>query len=212
MDIPIDMQVNFEAALSVMLVVFAAPQNAHLATQQMPMFLDQFLAAFPTRLSVRQLRIGLKNLVHLLGSSTYEFRTPEADLLAATLIEVLRHRAISASLRPLTNMTKQFSPHGVKTNMDTLLSEKAVLTMAIIDCLPFVDLRLLEECLLFLPELINSLADRKMQQECTKHLWETMTSNLMDADRSQLCTAWWTTNGGREALLGQNYNNAVTRF
>ena len=81
------------------------------------------------------------------------------------------------------------------------LSEQTVLTLTLLDALPFLPLDLLEEWLPISADLLYRIPDETMREECKKRLWDILISGEMDPDRSQICVTWWSTRGGREFVL-----------
>ncbi|TKA65167.1 hypothetical protein B0A55_09667 [Friedmanniomyces simplex] len=188
----------FEAAHSVMLAAFSAPQNVELTAKHLPFYVDALFKVFPSNLSARQFRLAFKTLLSL--------ATPPSELAAnqpmlpATLLELLHERAYSASTVPLlphpASNDPQAPPEAVME-----LSEQAVLTLTVIDTLPQLSLDLLEEWLPLAAGMVNSVADASMREHCREHFWHVLMDGEMDPHRSQLCAAWWNTSGGREMVL-----------
>ena len=73
--------------------------------------------------------------------------------------------------------------------------------LALLDALPFLPSRSLEEWLPLAAELLNMIADPAMRKVCKARFWEVLESGEMDVDRATVCVAWWTTRGGRDMLL-----------
>lgn len=96
--------------------------------------------------------------------------------------------------------------------------------LAIIDCLPYLSLDLLEEWLPLTAMVVHSIDDNDSTMAtaysrpahgpeekeqpvpltahgCRERLWEVLSGGEMDVERSQLCVAWWSTRGGREMTL-----------
>lgn len=124
-------------------------------------------------------------------------------LLAATLLELLHERALHAATAPLleadpANTIGQAQP---PQQTSPPQSEQSVLVLTLIDSLSSLSLDLLEEWLPLCAALVNTIEEQQMREHCRQHMWETMVRGDMDAERSQICVAWWTTLGGREALL-----------
>ena len=127
-------------------------------------------------------------------------------LLAATLLEIVHERALHAPTQLLSqddisgNAAGDSEKHQLSRPVPSL-SEQSILILTVVDALPNLSLELLEEWLPISADLINKVHSEPMREHCRLHLWETMVGGDMDPDRSQLCVAWWTTQGGREALL-----------
>lgn len=186
----------FEAAHSVMLAVFSAPQNADITTTHLPFYIDALFRVFPHNLSARQFRLAFKTLLRL--SNPPAALASREPMLSSTLLELLHERASQASTIPLspppTDKTSEAEPP-----ID--LSEQAVLTLTIIDTLTQLPLDLLDEWLPVATEMVNRIEDSAMREYCKEHFWHVLVGGEMDPDRSGLCHAWWSTGGGREMVL-----------
>lgn len=188
----------FEAAHSVMLAAFSAPQNADLTTRHLPFYVDALFKVFPSNLSSRQFRLAFKALMGV--------TTPPSQLsvtqpmLPATLLELLHERALHAGTIPLFPQPASREPDAPSEALIEL-SEQAILTLTIVDTLPQLPLDLLEEWLPLSAELVNGVDDEIMREHCKEHLWHMLIGGEMDPDRSQLCAAWWNTSGGRQSVL-----------
>jgi hypothetical protein len=187
----------FEAAHSVMLAVFSAPQSATIAGQHLPFYIDALFSVFPDNLSPRQFRLAFKTLLQVTAPPS-PLSATQPDL-PATLLELVYYRALHAPTAPLP---PKMNPQG-KITPDTQmpLSEQSVLTLTLLDALPFLPLDLLEEWLPISADLMHKIADDTMRVECKKRLWDILISGEMDPDRSQICVTWWSTRGGREFVL-----------
>jgi len=202
----------FEAAHSVMLAVFAAPQTAEITARHLPFYVDTLFQVFPQNLSARQFRLAFRNLVKITSPPSHI--ATSQPLLAATLLEIVHGRAIHAPATPLPPNPATLLGNSAASEDQVLdatpqLSEQAVLVLTLIDVLPAIALDLLEECLPLTADLINHLQDQQMREQCRQHLWETMTNGSMDSERSQTCVAWWTTQGGRETVTYGYQNQGV---
>lgn len=186
----------FEAAHSVMLAVFSAPQNAQLTARQLPFYIEALFNVYPHNLTARQFRLAFKTLLRLTSPPAVLAATD--PMLSATLLDLLYERAKVASTEPLF-------PHPSQETSDPQdsreLSEQAVLILAIIDTLPQLQLDLLDEWLPLSADLVNTIEDDAMREHCKEHFWHILVGGEMDPDRSGLCQAWWSTEGGRELLL-----------
>ena len=186
----------FEAAHSVMLAVFSAPQNAELTTRHLPFYIDALFKVFPQNLSARQFRLAFKTLLRL--TSPPAALAASEPMLSATLLELLHERANQSSTLPLPpNPTDGTS----QTESPVDLSEQAVLTLTIIDTLTHLPLDLLDDWLPLAADLVNQIEDAAMRQYCKEHFWHILVGGEMDPNRSGVCHAWWSTRGGREMLL-----------
>jgi hypothetical protein len=187
----------FEAAHSVMLAVFSAPQSAAVAGQHLSFYIDALFSVFPENLSPRQFRLAFKTLLQVTAPPS-QLSATQPDL-PATLLELVYYRALHA---PTTPLPPKLTPQG-KITPDTQmpLSEQAVLTLTLLDALPFIPLNLLEEWLPISADLMRKIPDEAMREECKKRLWDILVSGEMDPDRSSICVMWWSTRGGREFVL-----------
>ncbi|KAJ5637343.1 hypothetical protein N7490_007222 [Penicillium lividum] len=186
----------FEAAHSVVLVVFAIPHNSELAAKHLPFYIDNLFAVFPDNLSARQFRLAFKTVIQVTAPPS-----PLANsqpVLPSILLEVVRDRALNASTTPITPTSGNSL-----SDMDneTPLSAKAVLTLALIDSLSFLRVDDLEDWLPLTAELINTIGDRIMRHACVDRFWEALSMGEMDVDRAHCCVNWWSTQGGRELVL-----------
>ncbi|GAB7354492.1 hypothetical protein MBLNU459_g4962t1 [Dothideomycetes sp. NU459] len=191
----------FEAAHSVMLAVFSAPQNVDITAHHLPFYVDALFKVFPDNLSPRQFRLAFKNLIRVVSPPS---RIAGAQpLLAAILLDLVRERALQAPQSPLpTTTTGVQSP--LPDSGDSVIplhSEQAVLISTLTDVLPAIALDLLHEWLPLTAELIEHVSDAAMREDCKRHFWDTLVGGEMDPERSQICVAWWTSRGGREMLL-----------
>jgi len=221
----------FEAAHSVMLAVLIAPQSIDLTAKHLPFYVDALLKVrwlkpngtaflmlisypwqvFPQNLSPRQFRLAFKTLLRITAPPS-----PLAEnqpLLPATLLELVYHRAHHAPTTPLPAPTTSLP---ATTNTQPLtaqppqhspllpeppLSEQAVLTLTLIDGLPFLQLKVLDEWLPLTADLIHIVRDPEMRRACQERFWEVLSAGELDVDRAALCVAWWGTRGGREMVL-----------
>lgn len=186
----------FEAAHSVMLAVFSAPQNAQLTAKHLPFYIEALFNVYPHNLTARQFRLAFKTLLRLTSPPAILAATD--PMLSATLLDLLYERAKVASTEPLF-------PHPSQETSDLPnsreLSEQAVLVLTIIDTLPQLQLDLLNEWLPLAAETVNAIEDNTMREHCKEHFWHVLVGGEMDPNRSGLCQAWWSTEGGRELLL-----------
>ncbi|KAJ5310624.1 Polyadenylation factor subunit 2 [Penicillium atrosanguineum] len=187
----------FEAAHSLVLVVFAIPHNADLAAKHLPFYIENLFAVFPENLSARQFRLAFKTVIQVTAPPS-----PLANsqpLLPSILLEVVRDRALHASTTPIPPTVQNSSTPDL--GKAPPLSAQAVLTLALIDSLSFLRVDDLKEWLPLTAELINAIPDPAMRQACVDRFWEALSGGEMDVDRAHCCVAWWSTRGGRELLL-----------
>jgi hypothetical protein len=181
----------FEAGHSLILTVLAAPQSTELAKKHLPFYIGALLESFPAHLSSRQFRIAFKTVIRI--SAPPSSLSESEPLLQSILLDIVHDRAMKASPNLLLEArTDSESPP---------LSEQAVLVMAIIDSLCFLDLPVLGEWLPLTAELVAQITDSSMQKHCQARFWESLSSGEMDVERAALAAAWWTSRGGREMVL-----------
>ncbi|KAG9639839.1 peroxin-8 Pex8-penicillium chrysogenum, partial [Aureobasidium melanogenum] len=194
----------FEAAHSVTLSVFSAPQNVDLTAKHLPFYVDALFQVFPHNLSARQFRLAFKNLIRVVSPPSRIAITQ--PMLAATLLDLVHERAIHA---PDTPLPASYAPLSINSpELESApqspvpdLSEKAVLILTLIDAFPCLSLALLEEWLPLTATATQMVTDSAMREHCKKHFWEVLVGGEMDPERSQICVRWWTSRGGRESLI-----------
>ncbi|KAJ5088050.1 Pentaxin [Penicillium angulare] len=187
----------FEAAHSVVLVVFAIPHNSELAARHLPFYIDNLFAVFPENLSARQFRLAFKTVIEVTAPPS-----PLANsqpMLPSILLEVVRDRALEASPAPIIPTAGNSS--SADTGNELPLSAQAVLTLALVDSLSFLRVDDLEDWLPLTAQTINAIADPNMRHACIDRFWEALSSGEMDVDRAHCSVNWWSTRGGRELLL-----------
>jgi hypothetical protein len=188
----------FEAAHSVMLAVLTAPQSADITAKHLPFYIDALFSVFPHNLSPRQFRLAFKTLMRVTAPpSALSATHPD---LPATLLELVFHRALSASAQPLPPDATALALQGSDAPPPPL-SEQAVLALTLIDALPMLPIPLLEEWLPLCADLLNRIDDDDMRETVKSRYWEVLVSGEMDAERSSAAVTWWTTRGGRELVL-----------
>jgi hypothetical protein len=188
----------FEAAHSAMLAVLAAPQNSDVAARILPFYVESLFKSFPTHLSPRQFRFAFKSLIQI--TTPLSPLSATHPMLSETLLELLHHRALNAPTALLATSVS------IKTNVDAQdpsppLSEQAVLLLTLLDALPNLPLRILEDWLPIAASLLHTIQDRSMKEHCKARFWEVLESGEMDVERSAICVGWWSTRGGREMVL-----------
>ncbi|KAL2872645.1 putative peroxisomal membrane protein Pex17 [Aspergillus lucknowensis] len=193
----------FEAAHSLVLAVFAVPNNATVATKHLPFYIDNLFAVFPNNLSARQFRLAFKTVLQVTAPpSPIANRQP---LLPSILLEVLYDRALHAPNIPLPPAAQGTT--GPDMGKTVPLSEQAVLTLALIDSLCFLRVEDLEEWLPLTANLINTISAPEMRTACVKRFWDALSNGEMDVERAHYCVSWWSTKGGRE-LISFGFENA----
>ncbi|EXJ82665.1 hypothetical protein A1O3_06479 [Capronia epimyces CBS 606.96] len=183
----------YEAAHSLILAILAAPQNAEVATRNVPFYVETLLQSFPKPLAARQFRLAIKSVVRIAAPpSPIAVCVP---LMQAIVMDLLRERMSHASedvLPPSPDFAKDSQPP---------LSEKTVFLLSIIDCLSFLPIPLLEEWLPLTAELLHKIQDPGQRQQSQQRLWDTLSNGEMDVERAAACVAWWTSRGGREHVM-----------
>ncbi|KAI1609939.1 hypothetical protein EDD36DRAFT_60668 [Exophiala viscosa] len=186
----------FEAAHSVMLAILAAPQNAEVATRNVPFYVETLLHSFPKPLTAQQFRFAMKSVVRLAAPpSPIAMSMP---LMQAIVLDLLRERVEHASEDLLP------SNHDVPVESNQPLSERTVLLLSIIDCLNSLPIPLLEDWLPVTADLLQKVKNPVQKQQCQQRLWAALSDGEMDVERAASCVAWWTSRGGREhVMLGE---------
>jgi hypothetical protein len=188
----------FEAAHSAMLAMLAAPQSGQLTAKVLPIYVESLFKSFPSHLSPRQFRFAFKSLIQV--------TTPPAPVsvtephIAETLLEFIHNRALHAPTNPLPPSVLK-SEADVQYQPSPLLSQQAILLLGLLDALPNLPLRLLEEWLPLSADLLNTMQDGGMREFCKQRFWELLEGGEMDIDRSAVCVAWWGSRGGRDWVL-----------
>lgn len=190
----------FEAAHSSTLSALAAPSMSSISAQRIPTYAAQLFASFPSHLSVRQFRFAFKSLLQITTPPSEVARSHPR--LPEELCEFLRFRAETASTAPMPIKEGEKEAKEALEHPALLLSEQAALIISLIDGLPCLTPRQLEEWLPLTAQAVNRIKDGGMTGECKKRFWEVLQGGEMDVDRSKTCVMWWTTRGGREMFLG----------
>ncbi|KAL4777555.1 hypothetical protein BDW60DRAFT_5303 [Aspergillus nidulans var. acristatus] len=202
----------FEAAHSLVLAVFAIPNNAAVAAKHLPFYIDNLFAVFPNNLSGRQFRLAFKTVLQVTAPpSPIANRQP---LLPSILLEVLYDRAFnSASKTPLPPSSQPPSASTPDPEMAKAapipLSEQAFLVLALIDSLCFLRVEDLEEWLPLTANLINAVSPSEMRRVCVERFWDALSNGEMDVERAHYCVTWWSTKGGREMIILGSENASV---
>jgi hypothetical protein len=184
----------YEAAHSVLLAVFAAPQNSNLASRHLPFYVETLMQSFPRDLSPRQLRLAIKSILRIVAPPSPIINA--LPLMPSIVLDLIHNRAITASSDLLpTSKDDQSTTNAVP------LSEQSALILALIDSLPYLSPAILEEWLPLTAPLINKVMDPVQKSSCQQRFWEVLSSGEMDVERAAICVAWWTTRGGRELTL-----------
>lgn len=183
----------YEAAHSVLLAVFASPQNGTMSAQYVPFYVETLLESFPSSLTPRQFRLAIKSLMQV--SAPF---TPIANAipqLQEIVFDIIKHRIAQASETPIK------PSDAALTESANMVSEKSVLVVSIIENLNFLPALLLQEWLVIAAEQIHKITDAIQKDDCQKRFWEVLSSGEMDVERAAVCVTWWTSRGGRELVL-----------
>ncbi|KAL8695027.1 MAG: hypothetical protein Q9218_000395 [Villophora microphyllina] len=187
----------FEAAHSVMLAILASPHNLDLTAAQLMPYAHALFQVFPRTLSPRQFRLAIKQLVRLASPpSPVQEQRPH---LASTLLELVYCRLHAASSRPAASVLCN-DAHGDHVQA---MPEQAVLLLALIDSLMFLQIDLLAEWLPLAAQSIQLLHDPALSHICKQRLWEVLSDGEMDVERASFCVTWWSTEGRQLALYGK---------
>ena len=183
----------YEAAHSLALSVFAAPQNAEVVAIHIPVYAETLMSSFPSMLNPRQFRLAIKSIVRLAASPSPISRS--TPLIQAVILDLVAQRLVAASetlLPPDPNIPIENAQP---------LSDKSVLLLSAIDSLPYLPIPLLGDWLPISADLLHKIQDPLQKDICQRRLWEVMSNGEMDVERAALCVAWWGNRGGRELVL-----------
>ena len=183
----------YEAAHSVALAVFAVPSCADLAARQIPTYVETVMQSFPQKLSPQQFRLALRSITRIAKPPSALSKLQ--PFLPMIVMEMLAARAASASETMLPSGTTE------PVNANQAMSEKSIVNMALIDCLPDLALPLLSDWLTRTAVTVNQITDLLQRQACRQRFWEIVSSGEMDQEHSVACVFWWNSRGGRELLL-----------
>lgn len=182
----------YEAAHSVLLAVFAAPQNGVISATHIPFYIETLLQSFPSSLSSRQFRLAIKSLMQV--AAPHSSTAAAMPHLQEVVLDMLCSRLSHASEAPLP-------PADMALAETASVSEKSTLLLSLIENLSFLSADVLQEWLIIAAQSLQRLNDVAQRSECQKRFWEVVSSGEMDVERAALCVAWWTTRGGREMVL-----------
>ena len=183
----------YEAAHSLVLSVFAAPQNADVIPRHVPVYIETLLNSFPKLLNPRQFRLAVKSVTRLAAPpSAIATIMP---MMQAVVLDLLSDRFLNAT-EVVLPPSADIPPEGEKP-----LSEKAVLLLAIIDCLSSLPVPLLLEWLPTTADLLHKINDPVQRSISLQRLWEVLSNGDMDVERAAACVAWWNSRGGRELVV-----------
>lgn len=96
-----------------------------------------------------------------------------------------------------------YEPADLEDNVteDSSLSEQCVLALTLIDTLPFLPIKLLEEWLPIAAETLHIVEDDIMRHKCQQRFWDVLSNGELDVNCTAFCVSWWSTRGGREVVL-----------
>jgi hypothetical protein len=186
----------FEAAHSVTLAVFSAPQNHALTIDAIPKYIETLFHVFPASLSVRQFRLAIRTLVQITSAPGPILAAQ--PLLAPTVMELVFSRALAAPDAPLQSLPHQ---QAFQADAEPPMSEQSALVLTLIDALPSLSVPALEEWLPLTADAMNAIRQEDFKAACRGRFWEVLNNGEMDIARAQSCVMWWTTRGGREMVL-----------
>ena len=182
----------YEAAHSVLLAVFAAPQNGYISASHMPFYAETLLHSFPGSLSPRQFRLAVKSLMRV--------GAPQSSIAAS--MPHLQEVVLDMMHSRLPHASETLLPPSDQALVESAtVSERSTLLLSIIENLSSLSPAILQEWLVIAAESIHMLSDIQQRNECQKRFWDLLSSGEMDVERAALCVAWWTSRGGRELVL-----------
>ena len=183
----------YEAAHSLVLAVFAAPQNSDVIPRHVPVYVETLLRSFPQLLNPRQFRLAIKSVTRLAAPpSSISTMMP---MMQAVILDLLRDRSFHASESILP------PDADVPVERTKPLSEKSVLLLAITDCLSFLSVPLVQDWLPITADLLRKINNPGQRNMCLQRFWEVLSNGDMDVERAAACVAWWTSRGGREFVV-----------
>lgn len=202
----------FEAGHSAILSTLSCPQHSSLTVGLLPFYIDTLLSSFPALISPRQFRLAFKTITQIV-SPPFPIAATHPHL-AETLLEMLRHRAETASTAPLPPSPSAQGPTATDPTQpaEAPLSEQATLVLSLVDALPYLPLPLVEEWLSHAADALNGLDDPAMRHVARKRFWDMLVSGEMDVERAAVGVAWWGTGGGRERVFGNMRGEAGDQF
>lgn len=183
----------YEAAHSVVLAVFTAPQNADVVPRNLPVYVETLLQSFPQLLNARQFRLAIKSVVKLAAPPSAIANI--MPMMQAIILDLLSHR--------FTNASEAILPPSIDIPVEVKkpLSERSVLLLAILDSLSFLPVSLLQEWLFITADLLYKVNDPSQRRGCQQRFWEILSNGEMDVERAAACVYWWSSRGGRELVL-----------
>lgn len=155
------------------------------------------LQALPLNLSARQFRFAFKTLLRIAAPPSPLAATQ--PFLVETLLEMLHARILECDSKS-QHVQHHNQQQQQQQQQQTQQQQRLTLVLTLLDSLPFLAPATLEGWLDIAATCIRAAGDSS--SECGTRLWEVV-STEMDVERSPTCVAWWSTRGGREAVLGR---------
>lgn len=183
----------YEAAHSLVLAVFAAPQSSHITSQHLPFYVETLLQSFPQLLNARQFRLAIKSVLRLAAPPSAI--ASSMPMMQAVVLDLLTNRFMHASETLLPPNVD------IPVEAEKPVSERSVLLLALMDCLCFLPTPLLQDWLPITSDLLHKIHNPVQKQSCQQRLWEVLSSGEMDVERAATCVAWWTSRNGRELVM-----------
>lgn len=216
----------FESSHSAILSVMSCPQHSgRLTANLIPFYVDTLLSSFPHRISPRQFRLAFKTVMQI-ASPPFPISASHPDLSEA-LLEMVRHRALDDSgavgttpLAPSASETASTLAAAAAPGPNDVTqppapsppqSEQSTLILSLVDSLPFLNPRILQEWLTATATAMNAIEDSTLREVCRRRFWDVLVSGEMDVERAALGVAWWGSRGGREMVLfgGRGFEGAM---
>ena len=116
--------------------------------------------------------------------------------LASVIMDILQQRFESTSYEPSSAALKQNNGDD-----NTSPSERALLLLAMIDILPFLNEDELEAALSQALSNLRVIRNFDDLRSCRDRLWEVMNDGEMDFKRAAIGVQWWNTKGGRRSMI-----------
>ena len=189
----------FEAAHSAMLAVLAAPQNHDLLVKHLQSYLEVLFQVFPQNISSRQFRLAVRTLVDIMAR--HSAVSEAVHFPPSILLELVRQRLEMASPNLLHEATGTQNLRNASSDTSSL-SEQSVLVLTLVETLAYLPIGQLQIWLPLVAESLVYVQNTDQRQMCTQRFWQLLSDGEMDTERAALCLTWWTTNGGREMVLG----------
>lgn len=189
---------SFEAAHSLVLAIFSAPQNAALLPNQIHPYLQALLESFPQAISSRQFRLAIRTLISI--TSPPHNIAENNPLLPLSILELLQLRLEKEATATKTLPLGPGTDHSIE-NASTS-SELSTIVLAMVDALPLLPTQQLEALLPVIASSLGVIENSSQVQICKQRFWEILTNGEMGVSRAAICLEWWTSRGGRESVMG----------